>query len=232
MSILKFSNVSKSYTGLETAVKAVSFEVQPGEFAALAGPSGSGKTTILNLAAGLDSANSGSISLCEKDLQNLSRAEIARLRREFVGFVFQAYNLFPVLTALENVIFPLALNHVQPKERRRLAEAALTEVGLEGLGSRFPSEMSGGQQQRVAIARAIVTSPKIVFADEPTANVDSATGERLLELFDQLNKKKGITFLFSSHDPSVLERAGRIIQVKDGQILNPEKVERHLKIAV
>ncbi|MCB0405558.1 MAG: ABC transporter ATP-binding protein [Bdellovibrionales bacterium] len=230
MAIVKFSDVSKSYTGLETAVKGVSFEVKAGEFAALAGPSGSGKTTILNLAAGLDTANSGTISLCDKALESLSRLDMARLRRQSVGFVFQAYNLFPVLTALENVMYPLALNHIPPRERRARAEASLKEVGLDGLGGRFPNEMSGGQQQRVAIARAIATNPKIVFADEPTANVDSTTADTLLELFQRLNKERGITFLFSSHDPNVLERAGRIIRVKDGQILNPEKVERQLKL--
>lgn len=216
--ILSFNNVTKKYSELETAIRDVSFQVQEGEFTALAGSSGSGKSTILNLAAGLDFPTSGVVRLLEKDLSALSKAEMSDLRCNQVGFVFQSYNLFPVLTALENVEYPLALKKVPPKERKQLAQQALEETGCGELGKRLPSELSGGQQQRIAIARAIVTTPKIVFADEPTANLDSKTARKLLEVFKDLNSSRGITFLFSSHDPLVLETAERIIQVADGKV--------------
>lgn len=216
--ILSFTHVTKKYSELEIAIRDVSFQVQEGEFTALAGSSGSGKSTILNLAAGLDFPTSGVVTLLEKNLSGLSKAEMSDLRCNQVGFVFQSYNLFPVLTALENVEYPLALKKVPPKERRQLAQQALEETGCGELGKRLPSELSGGQQQRIAIARAIVTTPKIVFADEPTANLDSKTARKLLEVFKDLNTSKGITFLFSSHDPLVLETAERIIQVADGKV--------------
>ncbi len=223
MEIVRLIGVTKSYTGIETALKEVSFTIKHGEFAALAGPSGSGKTTILNLAAGLDEVSAGKIVLCNKDLSKMSTADVASLRRKMVGFVFQAYNLFPVLTALENVMYPLALNHVSPRERKERGMAALKDIGLEELAHRMPKELSGGQQQRVAIARAIVNRPAIVFADEPTANVDSTNAIKILDLFNQLNEQKGITFLFSSHDPRVLERANRILHVGDGTVQREEK---------
>lgn len=217
--ILSFEQVSKQYSPLETAIKDISFEVAAGEFAALAGPSGSGKSTILNLAAGLDVPTNGTVKLLGHDLSVLSKEALSHLRCNQVGFVFQSYNLFPVLSSLENVEYPLALKGVSPKERRILSEKALEETGCSSLGKRLPSELSGGQQQRVAVARAIVTSPQIVFADEPTANLDSKTAQRLIEVFKNLNRNKNITFLFSSHDPLVLENAERIIQVADGQLL-------------
>lgn len=216
--ILSFKQVTKQYSEFETAVKDVSFDIQPGEFTALAGPSGSGKSTLLNLAAGLDFSTSGSVTLLDKDLSQLNKEELSALRCNHVGFVFQSYNLFPVLTALENVEYPLALKGIGTKERKRLSKKALSETGCEGLENRLPSELSGGQQQRVAVARAIVSSPSIVFADEPTANLDSKTAHQLLEVFKALNKNKNITFLFSSHDPRVLETAERIIQVADGKV--------------
>jgi putative ABC transport system ATP-binding protein len=216
--ILSFKGVTKKYSDLETAVDGISFGVKEGEFTALAGPSGSGKSTILNLAAGLDFATSGEVTLLGRDLRALGKSEISDLRCNHVGFVFQSYNLFPVLTALENVEYPLALKKVSAKLRRELAQCALEETGCGELGRRLPSELSGGQQQRVAIARAIVTTPQIVFADEPTANLDSKTANLLLEVFKNLNSRKRITFLFSSHDPLVLQTAERIIQVADGQI--------------
>jgi putative ABC transport system ATP-binding protein len=218
--IVSFNQVSKQYSQLEVAVQQVSFEIKKGEFTALAGPSGSGKTTLLNLAAGLDSPTSGQISLVGQDLAKLSSVQLTQLRRDEVGFVFQSYNLFPVLTALENVEYPLALKKVRPRERRRLAQKALDETGCGDLSHRRPSELSGGQQQRVAISRAIVTMPSIVFADEPTANLDSQTAKKLLQLFKFLNESKKITFLFSSHDPLVLATAGRIIQVADGKVVS------------
>jgi len=216
--ILSFTDVSKQYSPFETAIQHVSFEVEAGEFTALAGPSGSGKSTILNLAAGLDNPSSGEVSLLGHRVSELSKQELSQLRAEHVGFVFQSYNLFPVLSASENVEYPLALKGISPKERRRLAEEALEETGCGELSKRFPSELSGGQQQRVAVARAIVTHPQIVFADEPTANLDSKTAQKLLDVFRHLNREKKITFLFSSHDQLVLEMAERIIRVVDGKV--------------
>jgi len=216
--ILSFNQVTKQYSEFETAVKNITFEIQPGEFTALAGPSGSGKSTLLNLAADFDFPTSGSVTLLKKDLSKLSKEELSTLRCNHVGFVFQSYNLFPVLTALENVEYPLALKEIGAKDRKILAHQALIETGCGGLENRLPSELSGGQQQRVAVARAIVTSPSVVFADEPTANLDSKTAKRLLEVFKELNQSKKITFLFSSHDPMVLETAERIIQVADGTL--------------
>lgn len=216
--ILEFENVIKNYSDSEIALKHVTFHVLEGEFTALAGPSGSGKTTILNLAAGLDLSTSGRVLLLGQDLKTLGSKGISRLRRENVGFVFQSYNLFPVLTAAENVEFPLALKGVPKEERLQLARKALEETGCGALWKRLPGQLSGGQQQRVAISRAIVTSPSIVFADEPTANLDSDTAKKLLHLFRQLNESMQITFLFSSHDPLVLNTAKRVLRVADGTI--------------
>lgn len=216
--IIRFEGVSKSYSTQETALQQIEFDVSQGEFTALSGPSGSGKTTILNLAAGLDGPTSGTVNLLGHDLSTLGPKGLSALRRKHVGFVFQSYNLFPVLTAVENVEFPLALQGISRYEREARALKALEETGCGGLGKRRPSELSGGQQQRVAIARAIVSEPKIVFADEPTANLDSATATKLLELFQRLNESHKITFLFSSHDPLVLNTARRILKVKDGRI--------------
>lgn len=218
MSVLTFNGVHKDYSSDAPALSGVSLSIEAGEFTALAGPSGSGKTTALNLAAGLDMPSRGSVILLGQNLQTLDRDGLTRLRRDSVGFVFQAYNLFPVLTALENVEYPLALKKVPLKERRLRATLALAEVGLEKFGKRFPSQLSGGQQQRVAIARAMVTDPQIVFADEPTANLDSRSAEKLLHLFSRLNETRETTFLFSSHDPRVLGIAKRIIELQDGKI--------------
>lgn len=216
--LLRFDNVSKQYESQGAALESVSFSIESGEFTALAGPSGSGKTTILNLAAGLDTASQGQVQLLSHDLSRLTPRELASLRRDSIGFVFQSYNLFPVLTALENVEFPLTLRRIAPAERRSRAKAVLEEVGLGGLGHRFPRELSGGQQQRVAIARAIAGRPRLVLADEPTANLDSRTATALLTLFSDLNARRGITFLFSSHDPLVLREARRTLHVSDGKI--------------
>ncbi len=218
MKVVCFEQVVKRYSENEIALNGVSVAIEDGEFAALAGPSGSGKTTMLNISAGLDVPSEGRVLLLDKDIQKLSPNELSLLRRGSVGFVFQSYNLFPVLTALENVEYLLALNGVHPKERRAIAEKALESVGLVNLGNRMPNQLSGGQQQRVAIARAIVTHPKVVFADEPTANLDSKTATHLLALFRQLNEERGITFIFSSHDPLVLTSAKRIIEIADGRI--------------
>lgn len=216
--MLEFQNVHKDYSQSAPALLGVSFVVKPGEFTALAGPSGSGKTTILNLAAGLDLASQGKVLFMGQDLAKLRPNEMSHLRREETGFVFQSFNLFPILTAEENIEYPLALRGVKASERRKRTKEALKEVGIEEFAHRRPSELSGGQQQRVAVARAMVSRPKIVFADEPTASLDSKSADDLLKLFEHLNQTSGTTFLFSSHDPRVLGIAHRIIRIFDGKI--------------
>ncbi|MDH5485772.1 MAG: ABC transporter ATP-binding protein, partial [Gammaproteobacteria bacterium] len=182
----------------------------------------SGKTTVLNMIGGLDKPSSGAVFLEAYDLGSLSRSALSELRRDRIGFVFQSYNLIPVMTAYENTEFVLKLQGLHEAEIRERVMSILKEVGLEGLEKRRPDEMSGGQQQRVAIARAIVTRPAIVLADEPTANVDSATAESLLDLMQQLNQDEAITFLFSTHDPRVMDRAQRLIRLRDGQLESDE----------
>jgi len=222
---VQLRQVSKHYTQGQVAVKAVDaldLTIAKGEFTVLCGPSGSGKTTILNLIGALDVPTSGTVLLEGRDLGSLGRAELSRLRRDRIGFVFQAYNLVPVLTAYENAEFVLALQNVPKEERHQRVMALLAEVGLAGLENRRPDELSGGQQQRVAIARAIVPNPAVILADEPTANVDSATADTLLGLMERLNHEKGITFLFSTHDQRVMDRAHRIIRLQDGRLLDDE----------
>ena len=208
------------------AADGISFHIKRGNIAALSGPSGSGKTTVLNLIGGLDVPTHGRIYLEGKELAALSRSKLSALRRDRVGFVFQAYNLIPVMTAYENAEFVLTLQGRSKKERRELVMTVLEQVGLDGLENRRPDEMSGGQQQRVAIARAIVTRPAIVLADEPTANVDSATADSLLDLMQRLNEDSGVTFLFSTHDKRVMDRAHRIIRLRDGKIESDEAFSR------
>ena len=224
-STIQLHNVSKHYTQGQVEVKAVDgldLTIGRGEFTVLCGPSGSGKTTILNLIGALDVPTSGRVLLETRDLGQLSRSELSRVRRDRIGFVFQAYNLVPVLTAYENAEFVLALQNIPQEERQKRVMALLAEVGLAGLENRRPDELSGGQQQRVAIARAIVPNPAVVLADEPTANVDSATADTLLDLMERLNREKGITFLFSTHDQRVMDRARRIIRLQDGRLLEDE----------
>jgi putative ABC transport system ATP-binding protein len=228
MTILSFRSVTKKYADDAAALEQVSFEIAKGEFTALAGPSGSGKSTILNLAAGLDHPTAGSVFYRGKDLSRLSSDRLALIRRSSVGFVFQSYNLFPVLTALENVEYSLALTGMATDKRRAAAKSALEEVGLSEFEKRLPAQLSGGQQQRVAIARAIVILPTIVFADEPTANLDSSSAESLLLLFRRLNESKGITFLFSSHDPRVLRVAKRVLLIADGRVANDTAIQTGL----
>ncbi|MDH4184656.1 MAG: ABC transporter ATP-binding protein [Nitrospinota bacterium] len=213
--------VSRIYMQGEVEVKAVdalSLIINKGEFTVICGPSGSGKTTTLNLLGALDAPTTGRVELEGKFLDGLSRTQLSHLRRDRIGFVFQAYNLVPVLTAYENAEFVLALQGVPAAQRRARVMEVLKEVGLAGLEHRRPDEMSGGQQQRVAIARAICPRPAIVLADEPTANVDSHTAEAILALMQELNKTEGITFLFSTHDPRVMERARRIVTMRDGKV--------------
>jgi len=200
------------------ALRGLSMRIEKGEFSALSGPSGSGKTTALNLIGALDTPTEGSVRLEGKNLASLTRRELSRIRRDRIGFVFQAYNLIPVLTAFENAEAVLRLQGVDPKERRERVMALMADVGLEGMEDRLPGALSGGQQQRVAIARAIASNPAIVLADEPTANVDSETAEHLLDIMQELNQTRGVTFLFSTHDPRVMSRASRIIKIVDGRV--------------
>ena len=219
--IVQLEDVTKLYRQGEIdvpALRGLSMTVEAGEFATLCGPSGSGKTTALNLIGALDTPTSGRIILEGRDLSTLSRRALSHIRRDRIGFVFQAYNLMPVLTAFENAETVLRLQGVEASERRERVMTLLAEVGLEGMEHRRPDELSGGQQQRVAIARAIASSPAVVLADEPTANVDSETAEHLLDIMEQLNRDRGITFLFSTHDPRVMDRARRIIRIVDGRV--------------
>jgi putative ABC transport system ATP-binding protein len=219
--IVRLEGITKIYQDGKVAVHAlrgIELSVQKGEFVAVAGPSGSGKTTLLNIVGGLDQPTKGSVFLEGKYLGQMSRGELSRLRLNRIGFVFQSYNLIPVLTAFENAEFVLLLQKRPTEERRQRVANLLEEVGLSGLEGRFPRDMSGGQQQRIAIARSIAPEPALVLADEPTANVDSQTASELLDLMERLNQKKGVTFLFSTHDPAVMERARRLITLKDGRV--------------
>jgi len=204
------------------ALRGLTLEVALGEFTAICGPSGSGKTTLLNLIGALDRPTAGTIRLEGRELGALGQRERSHLRRDRIGFVFQAYNLMPVLTAYENAEMVLALQGVDPAQRRQRVLELLAEVGLEGMENRRPDELSGGQQQRVAIARAIASNPAVVLADEPTANLDSENATRLLDIMEKLNHERGGTFLFSTHDPRVMERARRIVRVVDGQVESDE----------
>ncbi len=200
------------------AVQNVDLDIAEAEFVCLAGPSGSGKTTLLNMIGGLDQPSSGSLRVAGKELGQMSKNQLADLRLHKIGFVFQSYNLVPVLSALENVEFVAQLQGMDAAQRREMAMNILQEVGLQGLENRRPAELSGGQQQRVAVARAIVTRPPLVLADEPTANLDSVTAEKLIDLFLHLNEHFGTTFISSTHDPMVMHRARRLIRLKDGMI--------------
>ena len=200
------------------ALRGITMTVRSGEFTALCGPSGSGKTTALNLIGALDTPTAGTVRLEGADLGTLNRKELSHLRRDRIGFVFQAYNLLPVLSAYENAEIVMAVQGVAEAERRERVMELLARVGLEGMEDRRPAELSGGQQQRVAIARAIAAGPAVVLADEPTANVDSATAESLLEMMETLNRENVVTFLFSTHDPRVMTRARRLIRLVDGRI--------------
>ena len=202
------------------ALKGVDLDIEEGEFTAIAGPSGSGKTTLFNLISGLDNLTAGKIIFDGVNMSALSQKELAGLRLNRMGFVFQAYNLIPVLSALENVEFVMLLQNIEPKSRQEKAKKILDEVGLSGFYKRRPHELSGGQQQRVAVARAVAAGPKLILADEPTANLDSETALRLLDTMSQLNKEKKITFLFSTHDKLVMEKASRLICIRDGRIVN------------
>ena len=205
------------------ALRGVDLEVDPGEFISIVGPSGSGKTTLLNLMGALDVPTGGRIEIFGRDLGQLNRKERAEIRLRSLGFVFQAYNLVPVLTARENVEFVLELQGVAAARRRVQAEQTLDELGLGELAERRPSEMSGGQQQRVAVARAVAARPSLVLADEPTANLDSENAQALLQMMRRLRDEGGMTFVFSTHDPLVVSYASRVVTLRDGQVLRDER---------
>ena len=225
MTVVKAENLVKDY-GLDGqtvhALRGVNLEFRGEDFAAIAGPSGSGKSTFLHLAGCLDTLTAGSISVGGRNVAGLSKRQLALLRRRSIGFIFQAYNLIPVLSVEENIGFPLTLLGVDKREIRERTKSVLAQVGLEGMERRKPKEMSGGQQQRVAIARALVKRPALILADEPTANLDSTIGREILELMVRLNKSEGTTFIFSTHDQMVMDFARRIIRIRDGQIESDE----------
>lgn len=211
---------------LVTAVGGVSLTVESGEFAVLVGPSGSGKSTLLNLIGGLDEPDEGHIALAGMNLTSMSSAEMSDFRRDHIGFIFQSYNLIPVLSAAENIEYIMLLQGLAARDRRKRVDEMLKMVGLDGLGHRRPAELSGGQQQRVAVARAMASSPDIILADEPTANLDSKTGVALLETMRELNENEGVTFLFSTHDQKIIERARRLVWLEDGMVTKDEAPER------
>lgn len=223
--VIVTKDVTKEYSenGIPVqAVCGVDLSIGRGEFTAIVGPSGSGKTTFLNLISGLDVVTSGKIWLSGKPISEMSGGELSDFRRDNIGFIFQAYNLIPVLSVEENVEYIMLLQGEPPGVRQKRVGAILTELGLEGFENRRPPQLSGGQQQRVAVARAIVSEPAIVLADEPTANLDSRTAIELIEMMRRLNESRGITFVFSTHDSRVMERARRLVVLRDGRIDSDE----------
>jgi len=225
MTVVKADNVVKDYHldgQTVNALRGVNLEFHGGEFAAIAGPSGSGKSTFLHLAGCLDTLSGGAMLIGGSDTGKMSRQQLALLRRHSIGFIFQAYNLIPVLSVEENISFPLSLLGYSNREIKERTAKVLAEVGLEGMAKRRPKEMSGGQQQRVAIARALIKKPALILADEPTANLDSTIGREILELMLALNKSEGTTFIFSTHDQMVMDYARRLVRIRDGQIESDE----------
>jgi putative ABC transport system ATP-binding protein len=219
-------DVSKQYRSGEITVDAlnsVSLTIKRGEFTAIAGPSGSGKTTLLYVISGLDIPSSGTVILDGKPVSAMSGRELSDFRRDHIGFIFQSYNLIPVLTVRENIEYIMLLQGVTEGERRSRVSEILEEVSLGGMEDRLPTQLSGGQQQRVAVARAMVSRPDIILADEPTANLDSHTGESLIEMMRQLNERRGMTFVFSTHETMIMERAKRLLLLTDGRIEKDEK---------
>ena len=225
MTVIKAENVVKDYAlegQVVHALRGVSLEFDGGEFTAIAGPSGSGKSTFLHLAGCLDTITNGTMTVIQTNISTISKKQSALLRRNSIGFIFQAYNLIPVLSVEENISFPLTLLGIDKKEIKERTAKVLNDVGLSDMAKRRPKEMSGGQQQRVAIARALVKKPAIILADEPTANLDSTIGREILELMLTLNKAEKTTFIFSTHDPMVMDYARRLIRIRDGQIESDE----------
>ncbi|MBF0473291.1 MAG: ABC transporter ATP-binding protein [Nitrospirae bacterium] len=219
--IIKVENISKKYISGQVPIIAldnVSLIIKKGEFTAIAGPSGSGKTTLLNLISGLDVPSTGNVMLDGKPLSNMKGSELSDFRRDHIGFIFQSYNLIPVLNVKENIEYIMLLQGVSEHDRHTRVLEILKEVGLTDMSKRRPAELSGGQQQRVAVARAMVSNPDIILADEPTANLDSHSAIDLLDMMRRLNEEKGMTFVFSTHDSRIMERARRLIMLKDGVI--------------
>jgi len=205
------------------AVNNVDLTINKGEFTAIVGPSGSGKTTLLNIISGLDTPTNGKVWLNGQPISAMSGKELSDFRRDHIGFIFQAYNLIPVLTVVENIEYIMLLQGVDKQERRDRVNAILKDVGMEGYQDRKPTQLSGGQQQRVAVARAMVSQPSLILADEPTANLDSDTGSRLLEMMRELNHKTNMTFIFSTHDELVIKKARRLVVLKDGKTLEDKE---------
>ena len=223
MKIIEIKNLHKIYNSDSVSVHAVNgvnLSFEEGEFSAIVGPSGSGKTTLLNIIGGLDDATEGSVTIDNVEIEKLSARKLTDFRMKNIGFVFQAYNLIPVLTAKENVEFIMHLQGSNKKDRDARTSELLKAVGLGGMENRRPSKLSGGQQQRVAVARALASKPKFVLADEPTANLDSKSTENLLDIMERLNKEEKITFIFSTHDQRVVNKARRVITIEDGKIIS------------
>ncbi len=223
--VIEVRNLGRHYGEGDTLIKALSevnIAIEPGEFTAIVGPSGSGKSTLLQLIGGLDNPDNGTVLLNEKPISDMSGQELSDFRRDHIGFIFQAYNLIPVLSAAENCEYIMLLQGIPPNERKERVYKMLAEVGLEGKEKRLPGQLSGGQQQRVAVARAMVSQPDIILADEPTANLDSQTGMELLDMMHDLNRNEGMTFVFSTHDPKIMDRASRLIHIQDGKVFKDE----------
>jgi len=222
-------HLTKTYQQGQVSIPAlvdVSLDIPKGDFVCLSGPSGSGKSTLLNLLSGLDTPTNGEVEIDGQRVDQMGKSALADMRLNKIGFVFQAYNLIPVLTAQENVEFVMQLQGISPEERAKKSLAVLKEVNLEGLENRRPGDLSGGQQQRVAVARAIVSEPSLILADEPTANLDSQTAEDLMQLLQTMNEEHGVTFLFSTHDKLVMDYSKRLIKLHDGKIDSDETQNR------
>ncbi|PCJ14972.1 MAG: macrolide ABC transporter ATP-binding protein [Candidatus Cloacimonadota bacterium] len=222
MNVVKIINVSRFYKSGLSIVKAVdnlSLDLNIADFSVVAGPSGSGKTTLLNLIGGLDKPCEGQVFIDGESTHNKNEAQLTDLRRDKIGFIFQAYNLLPVLTVYENIQLILQIQNIDEKLHKEKIFSILEDLGLKDLYKRMPSELSGGQQQRVAVARALINEPKLILADEPTANLDSESANKLMNLMQKLNHEKNVTFLFSSHDPMVIKKAKKVINIRDGKIL-------------
>ena len=223
MAFIDLQQISKTYDDRGLPVHALhqtDLEIREGEFVCLAGPSGSGKTTLLNLMGCIDRPSSGILRINGKTVNDLGRRQLAMLRRCTFGFIFQTFNLIPVLSAFENVEYVLLLQGMEKQARHQRVKEVLEKVGLAGMMEKIPGEMSGGQQQRVAVARALAGRPAIILADEPTANLDSHTGESLFDLLRRINRSHNTTFVFSSHDPSIIEKARRVVKMRDGSIVS------------
>lgn len=224
--VIESKNISRRFGSGDTEVIAldnISMEIEEGEFTAIIGPSGSGKTTLLQLIGGLDNPDSGSITLSGSNIAEMSGNQLSDFRRDHIGFIFQAYNLIPVLSAEENIEYIMLLQGIATSERKKRVQEMLSIVGLDGLAERRPAQLSGGQQQRVAVARAMASNPDIILADEPTANLDSKTGIALLEVMRELNRAHNVTFVFSTHDEKIMDRATRLIHLSDGKIQRDER---------